>query len=43
MRELLEELSFCLRFYPLECALVAIISGGTGLFIGAAVMRWALS
>ena len=43
MRELLDDLAFCLRFYPLESAFITIVSGGTCLFVGAAVMRWALS
>lgn len=43
MRDLLDDLAFALRHYPLECLFVAVISGGCGLFVGAAVMRWALS
>ena len=43
MGDLLDDLAFSLRHYPLEHLLMAVLAFGCGLFVGAAVMRWALS
>ncbi len=41
MGEFLDDIGFMLRHYPFESLMVGVVCGGVGLFIGAAVMRWA--
>ena len=43
MGDFLDDLAFSLRFYPFEHLFMAVLAFGCGLFVGAAVMRWALS
>lgn len=43
MGDFFDDLAFSLRYYPFEHLIVAVLTFGCGLFVGAAVMRWALS
>ena len=43
MDGLIRDYAFVLRFYPFESGFTFVVGIGVGLFVGAAVMRWALS